>query len=96
MLSNVLILVMWQKCVQNIYKKRIQLGKTYIDLLIIQKIFYAVLKTMIWAALVNSVTGTEIFKIQKQPPEVFSKIQIKVLKNSREATGLFLLTLLNF
>ena len=42
MLSNVLILVMWQKCVQNIYKKRIQLGKTYIDLLIIQKIFYAV------------------------------------------------------
>ena len=42
MLSDVLILVMWQKCVQNIYKKRIQLGKTYIDLLIIQKIFYAV------------------------------------------------------
>ena len=42
MLSDVLILVMWQKCVQNIYKKRIQLRKTYIDLLIIQKIFYAV------------------------------------------------------
>ena len=35
---------------------------------------------MILTALVNSVTDTEIFKIKKQPPEVFLKFKLKFHK----------------
>ena len=35
---------------------------------------------MILTALVNSVTGTEIFTLQKQPPEVFLKLKSKFHK----------------
>ena len=55
------------------YKKRIQLGKTLYRFpdFINRKYFTLILKTMILTALVNFVTSTEIFKIQKQPPEMF-------------------------
>ena len=61
------------------YKKRIQLGKTLYRFpdFINRKYFTLILKTMILTALVNSVTGTEIFAIQKQPPEVFLKFKSK-------------------
>ena len=64
------------------YKKRIQLGKTlyrYPDF-INRKYFTLILKTMILTALVNFVTSTEIFKIQKQPPEMFLKFKLKFRK----------------
>ena len=61
------------------YKKRIQLGKTLIKFpdFINKKYFTLILKTMILTALANSVTGTEIFRIQNQPPEVFLKFKSK-------------------
>ena len=61
------------------YKKRIQLGKTLYRFpdFINRKYFTLILKTMILTALVNSVTGTEIFSIQKQPPEFFLKFKSK-------------------
>ena len=43
--------------------------------LINRKYFTLILKTMILTALVNSVTGTYIFTIQKQPSEVFLKFK---------------------
>ena len=52
------------------YKKRTQLGKKHIQCrfpdFINRKYFTLILKTMILTALINSVTSTEIFKIQKQ------------------------------
>ena len=45
-----------------------------------RKYFTLILKTMILTALINSVTGTEIFKMQKQPPEVFLKFKLKLHK----------------
>ena len=64
------------------YKKRIQLGKTLYRFpqFIKRKYFTLILKTMILTAMVNSVTGTEIFTIQKQPPEVFLKFKSKFHK----------------
>ena len=59
------------------YRKRIHLAKTldrFPDF-IIGKYFTLTLKTMILTALVNSVSGTEIFRIQKQPLEVFLKFK---------------------
>ena len=64
------------------YKKRIQLGKTsyrFSDF-INRKYFTLILKTIILTALINSVTSTEIFTIQKQPPEVFLKFKWKFHK----------------
>ena len=57
------------------YKKRIQLGKTLYRFpdFINRKYFTLILKTMILTALVNSVTGMEIFTMQKQPPEMLLK-----------------------
>ena len=64
------------------YKKLIQRGKTLYRFpdFINRKYFTLILKTMILTALVNSVTGTEIFKIQKQPPKVFLKFKLKFYK----------------
>ena len=61
------------------YKKRIQLGKTLYKFpdFINKKYFTLILKAMILTALANSVTGTEIFRIQNQPPEVFLKFKSK-------------------
>ena len=61
------------------YKKRIQLGKTLYKFpdFINKKYFTLILKGMILTALANSVTGTEIFRIQNQPPEVFLKFKSK-------------------
>ena len=42
-----------------------------------KKCFTLILKTMILTALANSVTSTEIFRIQNQPPEVFLKFKSK-------------------
>ena len=52
-------------------KKRIQLGKT---------LYTLILKTTNLTALINSLTGMEIFKIQKQPPEVCLKFKFKFQK----------------
>ena len=64
------------------YKKRIQLGKTLYRFpqFIKRKYFTLILKTMILIAMVNCVAGTEIFTIQKQPPEVFLKFKSKFHK----------------
>ena len=88
MLSYVLTLVKWpkrvQKHLQEVSKKSIQLGKTLYRFpdFINRKYFTLILKTMILTALVNSVTSTEIFKIQKQPTDAFLKVKIKVLEDS--------------
>ena len=83
MLSDVLIVVQSEcKTFARGYKKRIQLGKTlhrFPDF-INRKYFTLILKTMILTALVNSVTGMEIFTIQKQPPEVLLKFKSKFHK----------------
>ena len=53
------------------YKTVFSWGKIYVDfLMLFQKIFYIILRTMILAALVNSGTGIEISAVQKQPPAV--------------------------
>ena len=64
------------------YKKRIQLGKTLYRFpdFINRKYFTLILKTMILTALVNSVTGMEIFTIRKQPPTVLLKFKSKFRK----------------
>ena len=45
-----------------------------------RKYFTLILKTMILTALVNSVTGMEIFTIRKQPPTVLLKFKSKFRK----------------
>ena len=64
------------------YKKRIQLGKTLLRFsrFFNKKYFTLFLKTMILTALANSVIGTEVFKLPKQPPEVFLKFKLKFHK----------------
>ena len=64
------------------YKKRIQLGKTLYKFpdFINRKYFTLILKTIILAALVNSITGMEIFTIQKQTPEALLKFKSKFHK----------------
>ena len=53
------------------YKNVFSWEKLYTDFLILlQKIFYIILRTMILTALVDSAAGIEIFTVQKQPPEV--------------------------
>ena len=63
-------------------KTRIQLGKTLYRFpdFVNRKYFTLILKTMILTALLNSVTGMEIFTIQKQPPEVLLKFKSKFHK----------------
>ena len=70
------------------YRKRIQLGKTLYRFpdFINRKYFTLILKTMILTALVNSDTATEIFRIQKQPPEVFLKFKSKFHRIRRKTT----------
>ena len=69
--------------------------------LINKKYFTLILKTMILTALVNSVTGTYIFTIQKQPSEVFLKFKsnfhkihgampVSLFKKTDSDTGVFL------
>ena len=63
-------------------KKRMPLGKTldrFPDF-INTKYFKQILKKMILTALLNSVTGMEIFTIQKQPLEVLLKFKSKFHK----------------
>ena len=64
------------------YKNRIQLGKTLYRFpnFINRKYFALILNTMILTASVNSITGTEIFAIQKQPLEVLLKFKSKFHK----------------
>ena len=64
------------------YKKRIQLGKTLLRFsrFFNKKYFTLFLKTMILTALANPVIGTEVFKLPKQPPEVFLKFKLKFHK----------------
>ena len=68
------------------YKKRIQPGKILYRFpdCSKRKYFTLILKTMILTALVNSVTGMEIFKIEKQPPEVLLKFKSKFQKIHRK------------
>ena len=85
MLSDFLIVVMWPKWVhkhfQEATKNAFSWEKFYIDFLILlTKYFRLILKTMILTALVNSVIGTEMFTIQKQPPKVFLKFKSKFHK----------------
>ena len=64
------------------YKKPTELGKTLYRFpdFINRKYLTLILKTMVLIALVNSVTSTEFFKIQKQPPDVFLKFKLKFHK----------------
>ena len=64
------------------YKKRIQLGKTLYRFpdFINRKYFTLILKTIILTPLLNSVTGMEIFTIQKQPPDMLLKFKSKFHK----------------
>ena len=64
------------------YKKRIQLRKALYRFPDFNKgkYFTLVLKTIILIPLVIFATGTEIFKIQKQPPKVFLKFKGKFHK----------------
>ena len=64
------------------YKKPTELGKTLYRFpdFINRKYLTLILKTMVLIALVNSVTSTEFFKIQKQPPDVFLKLKLKFHK----------------
>ena len=64
------------------YKKRIQPGKTLYRFpdFISRKDFTLILKTMILTALVNSVTGMEIFTLQKQPAEILLRFKSKFQK----------------
>ena len=64
------------------YKKRIQPGKTLYRFsdFISRKYFTLILKTMILTALVNSVTGMEIFTLQKQPAEILLRFKSKFQK----------------
>ena len=69
------------------HKKRAQLGKTFMDFLIllIEFILHSLtLKTMILTALANSVSGMDIFTIQAQPPEVLLKFKLKFHKVHRK------------
>ena len=68
------------------YKKRIQPGKILYRFpdFSKRKYFTLILKTMILTALVNSVTGMEIFKIQKQPPGMLLKFKSKFQKIHRK------------
>ena len=63
-------------------KKRIQPGKTLYRFpdFISRKYFTLILKTMILTALVNSVTGMEIFTLQKQPAEILVRFKSKFQK----------------
>ena len=84
MLSDVLILVMWPKREHEHLQEVTKNGKKRIQCrfpdFFNRKYFTLILKTMILTALISSVTGTEIFKIQKQPPEVFLKFELKLHK----------------
>ena len=64
------------------YKKRIQPGKTLYRFpdFISRRYFTLILKTMILTALVNSVTGMEIFTLQKQPAEILLRFKSKFQK----------------
>ena len=64
------------------YKERVQLGKTLYRFpdFINRKYFTLILKTIILTPLLNSVTGMEIFTIQKQPPDMLLKFKSKFHK----------------
>ena len=84
MLSDVLIVVMWpkrlQKHLQEVTKYVFNWEKPRFPDFINRKYFTLILKRMILTALVNSVTGMEIFTIKKQPPEVLLKFKSKFHK----------------
>ena len=90
MLSGVLILVMCPKWVhkhlQKVAKNVFSLEKLFIDFLILLKetiLHWFWWRRQFWStALVNCVTGTEIFKIHQQPSQVY----LIFFQNSHENT----------